>query len=54
MRRTPRFRILVATLLTLTLLALLCFAGCASGGLLSMSDDWCHAHPDASAARCAQ
>jgi hypothetical protein len=26
--------------------------GCASGGLLTMNDDWCAAHPDASSARC--
>jgi hypothetical protein len=27
-------------------------AGCASSGLYNMSDDWCAAHLDASAARC--
>jgi hypothetical protein len=27
-------------------------AGCASSGLYNMSDDWCAAHIDASAARC--
>jgi hypothetical protein len=27
-------------------------AGCASSGLYNMSDEWCTAHLDASAARC--
>jgi hypothetical protein len=27
-------------------------AGCASSGLYNMSDEWCSAHLDASAARC--
>jgi hypothetical protein len=27
-------------------------AGCASSGLYNMSDEWCAAHLDASAARC--
>jgi hypothetical protein len=27
-------------------------AGCASAGLYNMSDEWCAAHLDASAARC--
>ncbi|HEY6926308.1 MAG TPA: hypothetical protein VI653_22680 [Steroidobacteraceae bacterium] len=29
-------------------------ASCASWGLYNMSDDWCSAHVDASAARCPQ
>lgn len=35
-----------------TVVASALLAGCASSGLYNMSDEWCTAHLDASAARC--
>jgi hypothetical protein len=40
----------VAAIAIVALIPLL--ASCASSGLYNMSDDWCAAHTDASAARC--
>ncbi len=37
----------------IALVALLAYCtGCASSGLYAMSDQWCAAHPNASAAHC--
>ena len=43
----------VGSMTVTTLIAALpLLASCASSGLYSMSDDWCAAHPSATAARC--
>jgi hypothetical protein len=41
---------------TAAVIIFLCWfvSGCASSGLLSMSDEWCARHPEASPARCAR
>lgn len=41
--------LLIATGIVIMLLAL---SGCYSGGLLSMSDEWCAKHPQAGLSRC--
>jgi hypothetical protein len=44
----------IGAMLMLTgLLLILLAVGCASLGFWQMTDDWCAAHPDASATRCA-
>ena len=52
-RRFCRAATLIPSMRFTSIVALvLLLASCASSGLYNMSDDWCAAHLDASAARC--